>query len=350
MSTKIQQKWQEIVKMSQTRKGLFGLLGILCLFVLFYNCYDTVQYIISKVIGAFARSDFMTALVVLVIIFGCSMAVRSMVRIHREMDLLDHHSINALDGRNINALYACKKELEEQHANSLLFQRLDVLMRGATEKGLRAEVKPPTMPDMREISMQSELSNEDSAGMSTIVSFLLILGILGTLTGVHGALHGDGYDLEIGDLASAMRPSACAVLGTLLLMAMRAWYMRKVDKYMGQLDSITMKRILPLLTREPEMPDGSELIENMEGLESVAMPEFQSDSTLAGEWNEISRAAERSREQVKQLLNCSIQAPQEAPAVPMLNPGQQPCFVVKIGLSDQRIQQGNAFMPKVKKR
>lgn len=349
MSEKIQQKRQEPEGITHTRTVLFVLLCVVVLFILFFHCFETVKCVINQLIRVFSQSDFMTALVGFVILVGVGMWARSMLRICREVDLLEERAINGLDSHNIKALFACYEFLKgEKYNKTLLFKRLDVLLTVPVNKGGASEKKLPAMADLHEISLQSEFSNVDSAGMSTIVSVLLILGILGTLTGVHGALYDVAGGLAIGDLASAMRPSACAVLGTLLLMALRAVYFLKVDNYMGYLDSITMKRIFPMLTKEPEHQDGSELIENMKGFEALSMPDFQTDDTMTGKWNEISRASERTQRAIRELDCSKMTAAQVVPLPPKPAESLLSCFVVRPELSEERIKEGAEILSKCK--
>lgn len=102
------------------------------------------------------------------------------------------------------------------------------------------------LQDLHELTMQSELSRTCSSGMNTIISFLLILGILGTLTGVHGVIRTGVKDVS--DLAPALEPSQWAVGFTVILLMLRGMYLRMVDRYIYRLDKLTMDCLRPALS------------------------------------------------------------------------------------------------------
>lgn len=102
------------------------------------------------------------------------------------------------------------------------------------------------LQDLHELTLQSELSRTCSSGMNTIISFLLILGILGTLTGVHGVIRTGVKDVSA--LAPALEPSQWAVGFTVILLMLRGMYLRMVDRYIYRLDKLTMDCLRPALS------------------------------------------------------------------------------------------------------
>ncbi len=115
---------------------------------------------------------------------------------------------------------------------------------GEWERKLEAskdiQLSLPSAGDLREITLQTELSRTAPASLNTLVHILLVLGICGTLLGVHLAL-GKGYvhNIGMGDLKPALLPSMCAVIGTVVLIILRAIYAARVDRYLVRLDEWT---------------------------------------------------------------------------------------------------------------
>ena len=103
----------------------------------------------------------------------------------------------------------------------------------------------PKLEDLHELTLRNEQSRSSTTMMTTIVSFLLIMGILGTLTGVHGTLK-DGIINQVA-LGGALKPSMWAVFGTILLMIGKGFYLREVDLYVARLDALTISHLLPAL-------------------------------------------------------------------------------------------------------
>lgn len=103
----------------------------------------------------------------------------------------------------------------------------------------------PSLHDLHSLSEQDEMSRRSSCWLRTITSFLLIMGILGTLTGVHRVLeHGNP---NIPELGRALQPSMYAVFFTIILMWLRGWYVAKLDGYLEKLDLFTMTKLMPFL-------------------------------------------------------------------------------------------------------
>lgn len=103
----------------------------------------------------------------------------------------------------------------------------------------------PSLHDLHSLSEQDEMSRRSSCWLRTITSFLLIMGILGTLTGVHKVLeHGNP---KIPALGNALQPSMYAVFFTIILMWLRGWYVAKLDGYLEKLDLFTMTKLMPFL-------------------------------------------------------------------------------------------------------
>lgn len=100
------------------------------------------------------------------------------------------------------------------------------------------ELSLPSAGDLREMTLQSELSGIAPSSLNTIVSFLLILGIFGTMSGVHDVLQDLGLD-DIQNMKPALRPSVVAIIFTVVLIMLRALYAALLDHYLIQLDEWT---------------------------------------------------------------------------------------------------------------
>ncbi len=105
----------------------------------------------------------------------------------------------------------------------------------------------PSLHDLHSLSEQDEMSRRSSCWLRTITSFLLIMGILGTLTGVHKVLGHGKSDINILELGRALQPSMYAVFFTIILMWLRGWYVAKLDGYLEKLDLFTMTKLMPFL-------------------------------------------------------------------------------------------------------
>lgn len=324
---------RNIKKSAVSGSGLrFGGIVALCL-VLLYTAlilwHVQLQQKITSIMKFIGHSQMMSIMVFLLIIIGGVMFALSWKRISSELAVLkERRDENLSRNANPEQCYTWLKEHKKEH--TLIYRRLDVLLAG--QVNTRGEKKLSSMSDLHEITLQRELSNWDSAGLNTIISFLLILGILGTLTGVHGVLAADDYETLYADkygikllkLAPALSPSAFAVLGTVLLMICRAWYLRFVDSYLGLLDEVTMTSILPCLSRPrgQSISDGwDELTKNLKGMEALEVPDFPDDSEREVRWNAVQVAGKVAEAQVAQLKELQISSDPEAPLPP--NPPTQ---------------------------
>lgn len=186
------------------------------------------------------------------------------VTANHNLDTLEAELSSYLKSENKQAasksiLAVCSKNLEDLNKeNSFrlfglntsprhLYNRLRALgVERGDKDAVSAEQKVSGLQDLHELTMQSELSRPCSSGMNTVISFLLILGILGTLTQVHNVI-ADGVK-DVGALAPALAPSQWAVLFTVILLFLRGFYLCMVDRYMYRLDKLTMNWLRPALS------------------------------------------------------------------------------------------------------
>lgn len=122
------------------------------------------------------------------------------------------------------------------------------------KKGQIKRAVIPDLTDMHELTLHNETGRFCTATMNTIISCLLICGILGTLLGVHIVIkevQTDGIS-AIGELPKALMPSMLAVGFTIVLIILRGIYLAQVEQYVSQLDRFTLERLLPIFTPRKE--------------------------------------------------------------------------------------------------
>lgn len=103
----------------------------------------------------------------------------------------------------------------------------------------------PSLHDLHSLSLQDEMSRWSSTLLRMVTSVLLVVGILGTLIGVHEVLANPA--LELAELRAALSPSMAAVFCTVVLMWLRGWYTAQFESYLEKLDLFTMTDIIPHL-------------------------------------------------------------------------------------------------------
>lgn len=104
--------------------------------------------------------------------------------------------------------------------------------------------KAPTVSDLHELTLQREQGGKCVGLFRAITPSILVLGILGTLVGVHGKL-GEIESKHISVLASALLPGILAVITTIIMIFLRGWYNKNWSKFITELDDLTVKHILP---------------------------------------------------------------------------------------------------------
>ena len=100
----------------------------------------------------------------------------------------------------------------------------------------------PQLEDLHALTIHNEQNRNCAAVLNTIISVLLILGILGTLTGIHTIIQSDVDPQRIGE---ALVPSALAVGSTIILIALRGVYLYYAHQYVKRLDWLTVTLFFP---------------------------------------------------------------------------------------------------------
>lgn len=135
--------------------------------------------------------------------------------------------------------------------DNLIGQRLADLLtawKGAGEQ----QDSLPSLQDLHRLSSRRLLTAWAPSMLRLICSVLLIIGICGTLWGVHAALTGSESHI-LRRLPAALEPSKWAVLTTVLLLCLRAHYERTAEQFLCRMDHLTLRRLLPCLQPQDTM-------------------------------------------------------------------------------------------------
>lgn len=104
----------------------------------------------------------------------------------------------------------------------------------------------PSLNDLHRLSARQLSTGWAASLLRLLSSVLLIIGICGTLWGVHSALSGSESHI-LRNLPNALEPSKWAVLSTVFLLSLRAYYERCAEKLLCRMDTLTMTRLMPCL-------------------------------------------------------------------------------------------------------
>lgn len=108
------------------------------------------------------------------------------------------------------------------------------------------EVTMPALDDLRAYSYSVEQSRWSNWVLRIVISVLLITGILGTLAGVHASMDSvRGGVVNPAQLSEAFLPSLVAVVGSIIMILLQAWYRYSFDAYMGKVDCHTLRYYFP---------------------------------------------------------------------------------------------------------
>lgn len=114
---------------------------------------------------------------------------------------------------------------------------------GEGSRATRKAVAPPQMQDLHRMTQQLVYSRGWPTVLNVCSSILLIVGICGTLWGVHSVLQVSHFDIS--KMPDALNPSKWAVFLTVILVILRGIFSAKVDRSIWELDRLTMMHILP---------------------------------------------------------------------------------------------------------
>lgn len=138
---------------------------------------------------------------------------------------------------------------------NLLHLRLEPMLNVAEAQEGRRRL--PCIDDLHEWSRERELSRPCVSLHGLVVGSLLIVGILGTLIGVHTSLKGDSEGI-LQRLLPALEPSMWAVGFTIVLTAFKGGYTYLLDQLLSRLDRYTLDTLIPALQTADEYEDMDE--------------------------------------------------------------------------------------------
>lgn len=168
---------------------------------------------------------------------------------------------------------AQKKEKDKQsfQTQQHFFERVRALVDTQNQAAhVQVDIDLPGIGDLGSLTDMAEQRSASVVGLNVTISFLLILGILGTLFGIHECMS-DGDSLkDISELSTALWASICAVAITVALMMAKGVYQTKRIRYTSALNRFTLLHLIPHLQRD------SEHDAMMEGVESGAKGFYES--------------------------------------------------------------------------
>lgn len=159
----------------------------------------------------------------------------------REYDLKSENWSDIKDDANTVTLVVALAKYAHKYGggDSHHYVRFKLILESVCHPGGRL----PSLGDLRALTYAAEAARRPVWMLRVVVSILLIIGILGTLVGVHAAIDGNNFSME--KLPTALIPSSFAVTFTVLLIICRGVYRKKVDEYIGRLDRHTVSFYFP---------------------------------------------------------------------------------------------------------
>ena len=181
--------------------------------------------------------------------------------------------------------------------------------------------KTPSLSDLHELTLQREQGGKSVGVFRAITPSILVMGILGTLVGVHDKL--DELDLNhLSVLSTALWPGILAVFTTIIMIVFRGWYNKLWSQFISELDDLTLKEILPFF-QQPEVfsldierftKAASSVMEGENRLDSQQMVEqIRELNSLISEWHKLYQEVgspmleedlPRAIKGIKDLINC----------------------------------------------
>lgn len=250
--------------------------------------------------------------VIVVAVIGVLTGLRSMLTIRREAQLLDQwkRDEKGREQKEINERgkqenpdsdfevwlrnwMASKKGKSKTH----LYRRLQCILSSLEGKG--GDKSLPSLRDLHDLTMQTEMSRLCPLVLRVIVSSLLIIGIIGTLVGVHNSI--DQVTTKLDALQPALEPSIWAVGATVFLLFVRGIYVGMMDKFLAGLDTLTLNKLYV------ELQPASDLKGSISTLASKINAFTQSATILNQATGNICRSSEEMESAAKTLGNCGVQ-------------------------------------------
>ena len=170
--------------------------------------------------------------------------LRSVVRIHsykKRFKSFEYQFKNSKRESNLQKFI--EEFLKNNETKDPLVGRLKSIKKAYEDEN--GACRLPSLHDLNELTLQEEFGQCSSSALRIVISFLLIVGIWGTLSGVETLLKDGNINLK--ELSPALEPSMCAVGCTVLLVWARGVYECYFRRYIKELNSFTVKELLPRL-------------------------------------------------------------------------------------------------------
>lgn len=139
-----------------------------------------------------------------------------------------------------------ERELNSGYASD----RLYAIIASVSTKNLVR--KTPSLGDLHELTVQRERGGVSTATFRVLAPGILVMGILGTLLGVHNKLDNITAEVGVSVLADALIPGALAVFFTVLVMVLRGWYNKKLSSFISDFDEYTLTTLLVFFQSETQ--------------------------------------------------------------------------------------------------
>ena len=163
---------------------------------------------------------------------------RKKLRVYHEPELIYSLKSSAEVQR---VLCSGNSEAEQELNSGYVSDRLYAVIRSVKPDNLVRKIPP--LSDLHELTMQRERSGIATSVFRALAPGILVLGILGTLLGVHNKLDDVSRDVSITALTDALIPGAMAVFFTVVVMLFRGVYNRKLSEFISAFDEYTLKTI-----------------------------------------------------------------------------------------------------------
>lgn len=154
--------------------------------------------------------------------------------------------------------------------------RVEALIATQETADIRAvDIDLPQVGDLDELSVMAEHSRSCVVGMNVVISFLLILGILGTLMSIHGNMAGQEALQDLRGLRPALMPSCTAVFTTVVLLVCKGIYQHLSTNYIAELNRYTIIRLKPQLQRDASHGFLMDMVEDGQNDFNAAIKDLQ---------------------------------------------------------------------------
>lgn len=174
--------------------------------------------------------------------------------------------------------YIYKDEKERELNSGYASDRLYAIIASVSTKNLVR--KTPSLGDLHELTVQRERGGISTATFRVLAPGILVMGILGTLLGVHNKLDSISGEMGVSVLADSLIPGALAVFFTVLVMVLRGWYNKELSSFISDFDEYTLKTLLVIFQSESQ--DDTDIAKLIKVLQEVKSGKQTMEGILHG--------------------------------------------------------------------